>query len=150
MSLKINGVERFVLCDPEEDSLAVVLRRMGLTGVKIGCGTGVAAELLCRRLPEGHVTALDRSGAAVGHAERRLARWLDAGIADVVERDLAGFHGDGRPYDVVLAININSNNRYVAYRYDDLPVAPWTQVQLISATNQTITFDSVRLIYSDE
>ena len=50
----------------------------------------------------------------------------------------------------VLAININSNNRYVAYRYDDLPVAPWTQVQLISVTNQTITFDSVRLIYSDE
>ncbi len=41
MSLKINGVERFVVCDPEKDTLAVVLRRMGLTGVKIGCGTGV-------------------------------------------------------------------------------------------------------------
>ena len=41
MSLTINGVERFVVCDPEEDNLAEVLRRMGLTGVKIGCGTGV-------------------------------------------------------------------------------------------------------------
>ena len=41
LSLKINGVERFVTCDPEEDTLAVVLRRMGLTGVKVGCGTGV-------------------------------------------------------------------------------------------------------------
>jgi aldehyde oxidoreductase len=41
LSLMINGVERFVVCDPEEDSLAVVLRRMGLTGVKIGCGAGV-------------------------------------------------------------------------------------------------------------
>jgi aldehyde oxidoreductase len=41
MSLRINGVDRFVLCDPDTDSLAVVLRRMGLTGVKIGCGTGV-------------------------------------------------------------------------------------------------------------
>jgi aldehyde oxidoreductase len=39
--LQINGVERFVLCDPEKDSLAIVLRRYGLTGVKIGCGTGV-------------------------------------------------------------------------------------------------------------
>ena len=39
--LKINGVERFVLCDPEKDSLAEALRRMGLTGVKIGCGAGV-------------------------------------------------------------------------------------------------------------
>ncbi len=41
MSLTINGVERFVVCNPEQDSLAAVLRRMGLTGVKVGCGTGV-------------------------------------------------------------------------------------------------------------
>jgi aldehyde oxidoreductase len=41
LSLEINGVERFALCDPEEDTLAEVLRRMGLKGVKIGCGTGV-------------------------------------------------------------------------------------------------------------
>ncbi|MDR2355060.1 MAG: molybdopterin-dependent oxidoreductase, partial [Clostridiales Family XIII bacterium] len=40
-TLTINGAERFVLCDPEKDSLAIVLRRYGLTGVKIGCGTGV-------------------------------------------------------------------------------------------------------------
>ncbi|GEN80181.1 SAM-dependent methyltransferase [Actinotalea fermentans] len=75
--------------------------------LEVGCGTGVAAELLCQRVPEGHVTALDRSATAVGHAERRLARWLDAGVADVAERDLVAFHGDGRPYDVVLAINVN-------------------------------------------
>mgnify|MGYP001060462276 FL=1 len=53
ISLKINGVERFVLCDPEEDSLAVVLRRMGLTGVKIGCGTGVCGA--CSVLLNGEV-----------------------------------------------------------------------------------------------
>jgi aldehyde oxidoreductase len=41
MSLTINGVERPVVCDPEKDNLAVVIRRMGLTGTKIGCGTGV-------------------------------------------------------------------------------------------------------------
>ena len=28
------------ICDPENDSLADVLRRLGLTGTKIGCGTG--------------------------------------------------------------------------------------------------------------
>lgn len=76
--------------------------------LEVGCGTGVAAALLCARVPEGHVTALDRSATAVAHAERRLARWLEAGVADVAERDLAGFHGDGRPYDVVLAINVNA------------------------------------------
>ncbi|MCQ2406192.1 MAG: 2Fe-2S iron-sulfur cluster-binding protein, partial [Oscillospiraceae bacterium] len=40
-ALNINGVDRFVLCDPEKDSLAVALRRLGLTGTKIGCGVGV-------------------------------------------------------------------------------------------------------------
>jgi aldehyde oxidoreductase len=41
LSVRINGVERPVICDPEKDNLAVVIRRMGLTGTKIGCGTGV-------------------------------------------------------------------------------------------------------------
>jgi len=53
MCFKINGVERFVLCDPEKDSLAVVLRRMGLTGVKVGCGAGVCGA--CSVLLNGEV-----------------------------------------------------------------------------------------------
>ena len=44
LSLKINGVERFVVCDPEKDTLATVLRRHGLTGVKVGCNTGVCGS----------------------------------------------------------------------------------------------------------
>ena len=39
--LTINGVERPAVCDPEKDTLATVVRRMGLTGTKVGCGTGV-------------------------------------------------------------------------------------------------------------
>ena len=38
--LNINGVDRDVLCDPAKDSLAVAIRRLGLTGTKVGCGTG--------------------------------------------------------------------------------------------------------------
>ena len=41
MTLKINGADRMFICDPEKDSLADVIRRLGLTGTKIGCGTGV-------------------------------------------------------------------------------------------------------------
>jgi aerobic-type carbon monoxide dehydrogenase small subunit (CoxS/CutS family) len=41
MALILNGAQRFVLYEKEKDSLAVVLRRMGLTGTKIGCGSGV-------------------------------------------------------------------------------------------------------------
>ena len=37
--LIINGVERSFLCNME-DSLADVLRGLGLTGTKVGCGKG--------------------------------------------------------------------------------------------------------------
>lgn len=38
--LEINGVQKSFLCDPVNDSLADVLRRLGLTGTKVGCGKG--------------------------------------------------------------------------------------------------------------
>lgn len=41
MWLNINGVNRMFACDPQKDTLADVLRRLGLTGVKVGCDTGV-------------------------------------------------------------------------------------------------------------
>lgn len=44
MWLNINGANRMLLCDPEKDSLADILRRIGLTGVKVGCGTGVCGS----------------------------------------------------------------------------------------------------------
>ncbi len=44
MTLNINGVDRMFICDPENDKLSDVLRRIGLTGVKVGCGTGVCGS----------------------------------------------------------------------------------------------------------
>ena len=35
MMLNINGVDRMFMCDPENDKLSDVLRRIGLTGVKL-------------------------------------------------------------------------------------------------------------------
>lgn len=40
-TLNINGADRTFICDKEKDTLASVLRRLGLTGTKVGCGTGV-------------------------------------------------------------------------------------------------------------
>ncbi len=39
MTYSINGVDRLIICDPEE-KLSGFLRRIGLTGVKVGCGVG--------------------------------------------------------------------------------------------------------------
>ena len=53
LCFNINGVDRFITCDPENDTLAEVLRRMGLTGVKVGCGTGVCGA--CSVILDGEV-----------------------------------------------------------------------------------------------
>ena len=52
MTLKINGTDRTLVVDPE-DSLADVLRRIGLTSVKIGCNTGQCGS--CTILLDGKV-----------------------------------------------------------------------------------------------
>jgi aldehyde oxidoreductase len=53
MTLVINGAERMFVVDPEKDTLATVLRRIGLTGVKVGCGTGVCGS--CSVILDGKV-----------------------------------------------------------------------------------------------
>ena len=43
MYLNMNGADRLIVCDPEE-TLAELLRRIGLTSVKIGCGTAMCGS----------------------------------------------------------------------------------------------------------
>ncbi|WP_027400415.1 molybdopterin-dependent oxidoreductase [Anaerovorax odorimutans] len=44
MTLNINGADRMFICDPEKDTLATVIRRLGLTGTKVGCDRGVCGS----------------------------------------------------------------------------------------------------------
>ena len=53
MTLNINGADRMFICDPEKDTLATVIRRLGLTGTKVGCGTGVCGA--CSIILDGKV-----------------------------------------------------------------------------------------------
>jgi aldehyde oxidoreductase len=40
LTLHINGVAKAIVCNPDRDSLAEVIRRLGLTGTKVGCNAG--------------------------------------------------------------------------------------------------------------
>ncbi len=53
MLLYINGAERQIVCEPT-DTLANVLRGLGLTGTKVGCGVGQCGT--CSVLVDGKVT----------------------------------------------------------------------------------------------
>ncbi|MEN6300031.1 MAG: molybdopterin cofactor-binding domain-containing protein, partial [Anaerolineaceae bacterium] len=44
MWLNINGADRIFICNPANDTLADVLRRMGLTGTKVGCNEGICGS----------------------------------------------------------------------------------------------------------
>ncbi len=53
MTLNINGADRMFICDPAVDTLADVVRRLGLTGTKVGCGKGVCGS--CSTILDGKV-----------------------------------------------------------------------------------------------
>lgn len=92
--------------------------------LEIGPGSGASLDLLCRRVPQGHVTGLDRSATAVRRALRRNAGHVAAGRLAVREGSLADLSepaalaaltdlaepsaaAPAGPFDRVLAVNVN-------------------------------------------
>lgn len=53
--------------------------RDGIRVLEIGCGPGVAAREVARRIGSGHVIAIDRSARAIEIAKRGSAREIAAG-----------------------------------------------------------------------
>ena len=94
---------------PERIRWAVDILDVGTSDeiLEIGPGPGVAMSLICDRLVDGHITAIDRSATAVGQASRRNAACIASGKAAVVHTDLTAAAFDGRRFDRIFAINVN-------------------------------------------
>lgn len=76
--------------------------------LEIGCGRGVAAELVCGRLDGGRYVGVDRSPAAIAAASERNAEQVAAGVARFHLSALEGLEPAalGR-FDVAFAVNVN-------------------------------------------
>jgi cyclopropane fatty-acyl-phospholipid synthase-like methyltransferase len=76
--------------------------------LEIGCGRGVAVGLVCERLVDGHISAIDRSSTAIAAARERNGECIAAGKADLrvlALEDAAAL--DGERFDKIFAVNVN-------------------------------------------
>ncbi|MEW5930562.1 MAG: methyltransferase domain-containing protein [Gemmatimonadota bacterium] len=80
--------------------------RPGERVLEVGCGRGVAIELLCERSDAALVVGIDRSPAAVAAAEARNSEHIAAGRARLLHAALAEADFDER-FDRVFAVNVN-------------------------------------------
>ncbi|MFC0531907.1 SAM-dependent methyltransferase [Phytohabitans kaempferiae] len=75
--------------------------------LEIGCGPGVAADLVCQRLDGGgRLLAIDRSPVAIERATRRNAEHVAAGRVRFAQTALEELATDDR-FDSVFAVNVN-------------------------------------------
>jgi ubiquinone/menaquinone biosynthesis C-methylase UbiE len=74
--------------------------------LEIGCGHGVAATLVCRRLKGSHLTAVDRSRKMMEAATRRNAEYIAAGKAEFIVARLEDLDMGDRRFDKIFAVRV--------------------------------------------
>jgi cyclopropane fatty-acyl-phospholipid synthase-like methyltransferase len=79
--------------------------------LEIGCGHGVAATLVCERLEEGHLTAIDRSVKMIQAATRRNAAYIEAGRAEFLIATLEDLDLGDRRFDKIFAVRVGLFHR---------------------------------------
>jgi SAM-dependent methyltransferase len=75
--------------------------------LEIGCGSGVAASLVCARLRTGRMLAVDRSAVAVERTAGRNAEHVAAGRLAVRRSDLHTLDVPVAGFDTAYAIDVN-------------------------------------------
>jgi ubiquinone/menaquinone biosynthesis C-methylase UbiE len=79
--------------------------------LEIGCGHGVAATLVCERLSEGRLTAVDRSAKMIEAATRRNAEHVASGRAEFLVASLEELDLGERRFDKVFAVRVGLFHR---------------------------------------
>lgn len=80
--------------------------RPGDRVLEVGCGQGVAADLVCQRLGGGRLTAVDRSAKMIAAAAARNARHVAAGRAEFLLGAFETIDLGPRRFDLVLAVRV--------------------------------------------
>ncbi len=74
--------------------------------LEIGCGAGIAVEMVCERLARGRIHAIDRSEAMAAQARRRNAGHIASGKAVIQAAALHEADFGGARFDRIFAINV--------------------------------------------
>lgn len=74
--------------------------------LEIGCGTGLAAQLICAQLAGGKFEAIDRSASMIGKAKEKNAQYVAGGVAKFTCADLADFESR-EIFDKIFSFNVN-------------------------------------------
>ncbi|XXX77446.1 class I SAM-dependent methyltransferase [Sorangium sp. So ce134] len=84
--------------------------RPGLRVLEIGCGPGVAARAVAKRIGDGHVLGIDRSAKAIAQAIAGSEAELASGhlsLRHVAIEDFELEEGEG-PYDIAFAVRVGA------------------------------------------
>ena len=74
--------------------------------LEVGCGHGLAVDLICRRLVTGKAVAIDRSSKMISAAVRRNAGHIASGRVEFQVCDLEDFDPAGRRFDAILSLRV--------------------------------------------
>lgn len=79
--------------------------------LEVGCGHGVAVSLVCARLDDGRMTAIDRSPAMIRAAEERNRSHIESGRLRLETVALADADFGDERFDRVLAVRVGALSR---------------------------------------
>jgi len=84
--------------------------RSGIRVLEIGCGPGVAARRVARRIGDGFVLAIDRSEKAINQARAGSTRELAAGRLDFRQAAIEDFElrAEDQLFDLAFAMRVGA------------------------------------------